>query len=52
MVGAFLGWPLTNLTLVFASCAGSTVGVLLIAPGRGNQQAALPFGTLRALFRE
>jgi len=49
MVGAFLGWPLMLLTLVFASFAGSIVGVTLIASGRGNLQAALPFGTFLAV---
>jgi leader peptidase (prepilin peptidase)/N-methyltransferase len=49
MIGAFLGWPLMVLTLVVASFAGSLVGVALIASGRGNMQAALPFGTFLAL---
>ena len=49
MIGAFLGWPLTLLTLIFASFAGSMVGVGLMASGRGTMQAALPFGTFLAL---
>ena len=49
MVGAFLGWRLTLLTLVLASFAGSIVGVALLASGRGGMQAALPFGTFLAL---
>jgi leader peptidase (prepilin peptidase)/N-methyltransferase len=49
MIGAFLGWPLMVLTLVLASFAGSFVGIALIATGRGNRQAALPFGTFLAL---
>jgi len=49
MIGAFLGWPLTLLTLIFASFAGSVVGVGLIVLGRGTMQAALPFGTFLAL---
>lgn len=49
MVGAFLGWQLAILTLVFASFAGSIVGVALIASGRGGLQAALPFGTFLAV---
>lgn len=49
MIGAFLGWPLTLLTLIFASFAGSIVGVGLMASGRGTMQAALPFGTFLAL---
>ena len=49
MIGAFLGWPLMILTLVFASFTGSIVGVGLLASGRGDMQAALPFGTFLAL---
>jgi len=49
MIGAFLGWPLMVLTLVFASFTGSIVGIGLMASGRGDMQAALPFGTFLAL---
>jgi leader peptidase (prepilin peptidase)/N-methyltransferase len=49
MIGAFLGWPLMLVTLVLASFAGSLVGILLLATGRGGMQAALPFGTFLAL---
>ena len=49
MIGAFLGWPLMILTLVFASFAGSLVGVALVASRRGGMQAALPFGTFLAI---
>ena len=49
MIGAFLGWPLMLLTLILASFAGSMVGVLLLATGKGGMQAALPFGTFLAL---
>ena len=49
MIGAVLGWPLMLLTLVFASFAGSVVGVGMIASGRGGMQAALPFGTFLAI---
>jgi leader peptidase (prepilin peptidase)/N-methyltransferase len=49
MIGAFLGWPLMVLTLVFASFTGSIVGVGLMASGRGDMQAALPFGTFLAV---
>jgi leader peptidase (prepilin peptidase)/N-methyltransferase len=47
MIGAFLGWPLTVLTLVLASFSGSIVGVGFIAAGRGARYA-LPFGTFLA----
>jgi leader peptidase (prepilin peptidase)/N-methyltransferase len=49
MIGAFLGWQLTLVTLVLASFSGSVVGVGLIASGRGGMQAALPFGTFLAV---
>ena len=49
MIGAFLGPQLTLVTLVFASLAGSIVGVSLIVSGRGGMQAALPFGTFLAV---
>ncbi len=48
MIGAFLGWPLMIVTLVFASFAGSLVGAGLLVSGRGGMQAALPFGTFLA----
>jgi leader peptidase (prepilin peptidase) / N-methyltransferase len=48
MIGAFLGWPLTLLTLVLASLAGAVVGLSLIAAGRGDRQLKLPFGTFLA----
>lgn len=49
MVGAFLGWQLTIVTLVFSSIAGSVVGLLVIALGRGGLKHALPYGTFLAL---
>jgi leader peptidase (prepilin peptidase)/N-methyltransferase len=49
MIGAFLGWKLVLLTLVFASFAGSLVGMAFIASGRGSMQYALPFGTFLAV---
>lgn len=49
MIGAFLGWKLTLLTLVLASFAGSFIGVALIASGRGGMKFALPFGTFLAV---
>jgi leader peptidase (prepilin peptidase)/N-methyltransferase len=49
MVGAFLGWKLTLVTLIMASFAGSIVGVALIATGKGSLKYALPFGTFLAL---
>jgi len=49
MIGAFIGWQLTLLTLVVASLVGSVVGMGLIATGRGSMKYALPFGTFLAL---
>jgi leader peptidase (prepilin peptidase)/N-methyltransferase len=49
MIGAFLGWQLTLVTLVLASFSGSVLGVALMAAGRGGMQAALPFGTFLAV---
>ena len=49
MIGAFLGWRLTLVTLMMASIAGSIVGVLIIALRRGDMKYALPFGTFLAM---
>jgi leader peptidase (prepilin peptidase)/N-methyltransferase len=49
MIGAFLGFPLTLLTLMLASVAGSVVGVLLLVTRRGGLKYALPYGTFLAL---
>jgi leader peptidase (prepilin peptidase)/N-methyltransferase len=49
MVGAFIGWQLTLVTLMMASFAGSIVGLLLIASRRGSMKYALPFGTFLAM---
>lgn len=43
MVGAFLGWQLTLLTIFVASLLGSLVGVLLISRG-GSMKMQIPFG--------
>jgi leader peptidase (prepilin peptidase)/N-methyltransferase len=49
MVGAFIGWQLTLVTLMMASFAGSIVGLLLIVSRRGSMKYALPFGTFLAM---
>ncbi len=49
MIGAFLGWKLTLVTLMLSSFAGSIVGVGLIVARRGGMKYALPFGTFLAL---
>ena len=49
MIGAFLGWRLTLVTLMMASLSGSVVGIFLILTKRGGLKSALPFGTFLAL---
>ena len=49
MVGAFIGWKLTLLTLIMASFSGTLIGVALIVSKRGGLKYALPFGTFLAL---
>jgi leader peptidase (prepilin peptidase)/N-methyltransferase len=49
MIGAFLGWKLVLVTLVFSSVAGSIIGVLVLATRRGGMKHALPYGTFLAL---
>lgn len=48
LVGAFLGWIPTLLTLILASFAGTIVGILLILVRKKDMQFALPFGTFLA----
>jgi leader peptidase (prepilin peptidase)/N-methyltransferase len=49
MIGAFLGWKLTLVTLMIASLTGSVVGLGMIAAGRGTMKYALPFGCFLAV---
>jgi leader peptidase (prepilin peptidase)/N-methyltransferase len=49
MIGAFLGWKLVLVTLVFSSVAGSLIGLLVLATRRGGMKYALPYGTFLAL---
>lgn len=44
MVGAFLGWQLTLLTIFVGSLLGSVIGMLLIALRGGNMKTQIPFG--------
>ena len=44
MVGAFLGWQLTLLTIFIGSLLGSLIGVLLIALRGGTMRMQIPFG--------
>jgi leader peptidase (prepilin peptidase) / N-methyltransferase len=49
MIGAFIGWQLTIVTLMMASVAGSVVGLALIVARKGDMKYALPFGTFLAM---
>jgi leader peptidase (prepilin peptidase)/N-methyltransferase len=49
MIGAFLGWKLTLLTLMLGSLSGTVIGLGLIASGRGTMKYALPFGCFLAV---
>src|SRR5262249_19560650 len=44
MVGAFLGWQLTLLTVFIGSLLGSVIGILLIALKGGTMKMQIPFG--------
>jgi leader peptidase (prepilin peptidase)/N-methyltransferase len=49
MIGAFLGWKLAIVTLVFSSIAGALIGLLVLAIKKGGLKYALPYGTFLAL---
>ena len=50
MVGAYLGWRLTILTIFVGVLTGSVIGVLLMArQGQRNMQMLLPFGVFLGL---
>ena len=49
MIGAFLGWQLVLVTLVFSSIAGAVTGVIVLAARRGSMKYALPYGTFLAI---
>lgn len=45
MVGAYLGWRLTILTIFLGVLSGSIIGILLmLRQGKRNMQMLLPFG--------
>ncbi len=48
MVGAYLGWVKTLLTLILASFVGAFVGLAIIAVKKKDLQYMLPFGTFLA----
>jgi leader peptidase (prepilin peptidase)/N-methyltransferase len=45
MIGAFLGWRRTLLTLILASIVGALVGIALMIVKKKDFQYSLPFGT-------
>jgi leader peptidase (prepilin peptidase)/N-methyltransferase len=45
LIGAFLGWKLTILTLILASFVGALVGIFLLSVRKKGLQHTLPFGT-------
>lgn len=48
MIGAFLGWQKTLLTLILASFVGAIVGVVLMKAKGKDLKFALPFGSFLA----
>ena len=48
VIGAYLGWPRTVLTLILASFAGALIGIFFIIARKKDMQSALPFGTFLA----
>ena len=50
MVGAYLGWPLTVLTIFLGVLTGSVIGVaLMLRQGRRDMKMLLPFGIFLGL---
>ena len=49
MIGAFLGWQLMLITLLFASVLGSVIGAGMLALGLGDKKYALPLGSFLAI---
>jgi leader peptidase (prepilin peptidase) / N-methyltransferase len=44
MVGAYIGWQLSLLTILLGSLGGSIIGVVVIASKRGSMKTQIPFG--------
>ncbi len=49
MIGAFLGWQLMLVTLLFASVLGSLIGLGLMVIRQGGGKHALPLGSFLAI---
>ena len=48
MIGAFLGWKLTVLTIMLAVVSGGVVGVALLITGLRQRRDPVPFGPFLA----
>jgi leader peptidase (prepilin peptidase)/N-methyltransferase len=48
MIGAFLGWRQTMLSVFLGALLGSIVGMAIVAVGRGTGRTRVPFGTFIA----
>jgi len=48
MVGAFLGWPRTILTLMLASIVGAVIGIIYVRTHGKDLKFAMPFGSFLA----
>ena len=50
-LGAWLGWQLLPLVILFASLTGSIIGITLIILKKINRQTPIPFGPFFGIFR-
>ncbi|HUK88807.1 MAG TPA: A24 family peptidase, partial [Blastocatellia bacterium] len=44
MVGAYVGWQLSLITILLGSLAGSVIGIAVIGFKRGSMKTQIPFG--------
>jgi leader peptidase (prepilin peptidase) / N-methyltransferase len=44
MIGAFIGWKLTLLTIILSSFAGTLIGIVLIVSKKAEWSSQIPFG--------
>jgi leader peptidase (prepilin peptidase)/N-methyltransferase len=48
-IGAWLGWKMLPLVVLFASCAGAVIGIALIVFARHGRDHPIPFGPYLAI---